>query len=74
MSKKYKYAGNGMGVAGLPHEISDEEAMALGVEVDALLKAAIENGNYVSVDDMAEGKIKPVRAKAEKVKEKSHGQ
>jgi len=72
MSKKYKYAGNGMGVAGLPHEISDEEAVALGVEVDALLKAAIKNGNYVSIDDMAEdGKTKPVKAK--KVKEKDHG-
>ena len=72
MSKKYKYAGSGMGVAGLPHEISDEEAKALGSEVDALLHAAIKNGNYVSVDDMEDaGKTKPVRVR--KVKEKDHG-
>ncbi len=42
---KYKYVGEGAGVPGLPHEISDEEAKALGVE--AILKAAIENGSYV---------------------------
>jgi hypothetical protein len=43
--KKYKYVGDGMGVPGLPHEISDEEVEALGVT--ELLKAALENGSYV---------------------------
>lgn len=42
---KYKFVGDGAGVPGLPHEISDEEAEALGVA--DILKAAIENGRYV---------------------------
>jgi len=42
---KYKFVGDGAGVPGLPHEISDEEAEALGVT--ELLKAALENGSYV---------------------------
>ncbi len=41
----YKYVDDGMGVPGLPHRITEEEAEALGVS--ALLQAAIENGNYV---------------------------
>lgn len=41
---KYKFVGEGMGVPGLPHEISAEEAESLGVS--ELLKAAIENGSY----------------------------
>ena len=40
----YKFVGEGMGVPGLPHEITDEEAAEL--EVTELLVAAIENGNY----------------------------
>jgi hypothetical protein len=42
---KYKYVGDGAGVPGLPHEISDEEAESLGIT--ELLKAAVENGSYV---------------------------
>lgn len=64
MDKKYKYVGNGLGVAGLPHEISDEEAKALGSDVAALLKEAVRNGTYVFVDD---------HAVLEKTKEKEHG-
>ena len=48
----YKFIGKGMGVPGLPHEISDEEAKRLGV--GELLKAAIENGSYVSCPPAAE--------------------
>jgi hypothetical protein len=44
---QYKYVGDGMGVPGLPHEISDEAADALGVA--ELLVAAVENGSYVEV-------------------------
>jgi hypothetical protein len=50
---EYKYVGDGVGVPGLPHEISDEEAEQLGVV--ELLKAAIENGSYESVEQKAEG-------------------
>lgn len=58
---KYRYAGNGAGVAGLPHEITDDEAQDLGVV--ELLRAAIANGNYVLVEE-----------KKVKVKEITHGQ
>jgi hypothetical protein len=40
----YKFVGEGMGVPGLPHVISDEEAEEQGLT--ELLRAAIENGNY----------------------------
>jgi hypothetical protein len=43
--KKYFYAGNGMGVPGLPHLVSDDEAAELGVL--HILREAIENGSYV---------------------------
>lgn len=42
---KYKYIGDGAGVPGLPHEITDEDAKAQGIE--ELLRQAIENGSYV---------------------------
>jgi hypothetical protein len=45
---KYKYIGDGAGIIGLPHEITDEEAAAL--EVADLLQAALANGAYVSVE------------------------
>ena len=45
MANFYKYVGDGMGVPGLPHEISDDEAAALGVS--EILDAAIKNGSYV---------------------------
>ena len=47
----YKFIGAGMGVPGLPHQISEEEAERLGVK--ELLQAAIENGSYapISTDD-----------------------
>ena len=64
----YKFIGKGMGVPGLPHEISDEEAKRLGV--GELLKAAIENGSYVAMDEPSpltplpegEGKVKSKRS------------
>ena len=46
--KKYIYVGDGAGVPGLPHEITDEEAEALGLT--ELLEAAVENGNYRETD------------------------
>lgn len=47
--KSFRYVGNGAGVPGLPHEITDEEARALGV--DELLKEAVNNGSYVEVSE-----------------------
>lgn len=46
---KYKYIGDGAGIPGLPHEITDEEAAARGLTV--LLKDAVEAGKYVSADE-----------------------
>lgn len=45
---KYKYIGDGAGIPGLPHEITDEEAAARGLT--ELLKDAIEAGVYVPAD------------------------
>lgn len=42
--KKYKFVGEGAGVPGLPHEITDTEADALGLS--ELLEAAVGCGNY----------------------------
>lgn len=50
----YKYVGDGAGVPGLPHEISDEEADTLGVT--DLLKAALENGSYEKAGSSAQDK------------------
>jgi hypothetical protein len=44
----YQYVGDGAGVPGLPHEISDEEAADLNV-TDILLEA-ITNGSYVTME------------------------
>jgi hypothetical protein len=44
---KYIFVGNGTGVPGLPHEISDDEAEALGVT--EILEEAVRNGNYEPV-------------------------
>jgi len=46
--KTYKYIGDGAGVPGLPHEITDEAAKALGVT--EILDGAIKNGSYVEGD------------------------
>ncbi len=43
--ENYKYVGNGMGVPGLPHEVSEDEAVELGVL--HILNDAIKNGSYV---------------------------
>jgi len=46
---KYKFVGVGMGVPGLPHEISDEDAEEMGVT--EILSEAVRNGNYVVADE-----------------------
>lgn len=45
----YKFIGDGMGVPGLPHEITDDEALEL--DVVELLEDAISNGNYEIVEE-----------------------
>ena len=44
---KYVYNDEGAGIAGLPHEITKEEAAALGVS--SILDAAIKRGAYRKV-------------------------
>ena len=53
---KYKFVGNGMGVPGLPHEISDDEARELGVE--EILKESVKNGNYAETPPLPLPKTK----------------
>lgn len=66
---KYKFIGNGMGVPGLPHEISDEEAEQLGVA--ELLRNAVSNGNYVPATPRPDPLPKREREKVDK--EVTHG-
>lgn len=66
---KYKFVGDGIGVPGLPHELTDEDVAALGVE--KLLEEAVKNGNYVEVSDGADPhpSLLPLREKVRKAKE-----
>ncbi len=48
---KYKFVGEGLGIPGLPHEITEEEAQALGLT--ELLQAAVANGNYQAASGQA---------------------
>ena len=45
--KSFKFVGGGLGVPGLPHEVTDEQAKQDGLEV--LLAEAVKNGLYVEV-------------------------
>jgi hypothetical protein len=47
--RKFHYCGDGLGIAGLPHDVTEEEARALGV-LD-VLQAALKNGSYREVTD-----------------------
>lgn len=47
MGKRYRFVGEGAGVPGLPHELTEDEARALGVEM--LLMEALKTGTYEEV-------------------------
>lgn len=65
---QYKYIGDGAGIVGLPHVVTDEEAAA--AEVIDILHAALENGNYVAVETAAE---KPRASKKKTESEVTNG-
>jgi hypothetical protein len=44
--KRYCFCGNGEGVPGMPHEVTMEQAEALGL--GEALDACIKNGSYVA--------------------------
>lgn len=57
---KYRYVGEGQGVPGLPHEVTDEEAKALGnsgytdeagkpISMAQVLKAAVKAGTFKKI-------------------------
>jgi hypothetical protein len=63
---KYKFIGAGMGVPGLPHEITDEQAKADGV--DKLLDQAVTLGLYEEVKEPVKGqksKVEPLGSKGD---------
>lgn len=63
---KYKFVGEGMGIPGLPHEITDEQAKADGV--DKLLDQAVTLGLYVEVKEPVKGsksKVEPLSSKGD---------
>ena len=45
MARQFRFVGDGAGVPGLPHVISEDQARSDGVL--ELLEAAIQAGNYV---------------------------
>lgn len=60
--KTYIFIGDGDGIPGLAHEITDEQAKAQGVEL--LLTDAVERGVYVEKQAVNE---KPAKTKKENV-------
>ena len=48
---QYKFTGNGAGIPGLPHLISQEEIDQLGPDQVKTWKAALESGSYVEVEE-----------------------
>jgi len=61
MSKVFVYVEGLAGIPGLPHEISEDDARAKGL--DELLKAAIERGAYIEKKSKPERKQKATPAK-----------
>lgn len=61
MPERYIYVGEGAGVPGLPHEVTDDQAEALGA-ID-ILTQAIANGSYKLVGP--EKKAKPAKQEGE---------
>jgi hypothetical protein len=55
--RKFHYCGDGLGIAGLPHDVTEEEARALGV-LD-VLQAALKNGSYREVTDRVTSSAHP---------------
>lgn len=55
MTKKYKYTGTGMGLPGLPNEVTDDEAKALNM-LD-VLENAVKVGLYEEVKEPAPRKV-----------------
>lgn len=47
MGKSYRFVGDGLGIPGLPHEVTAEEAKVLGVE--DILAAAVARGVYQEI-------------------------
>ena len=56
MTKIYKYIDDGLGVSGLPHEITDDQAKDGGVE--QILKEAVAAGLYQEVKPAKQDKPK----------------
>lgn len=49
---KYRFCGNGEGIPGLPHEISEQEAIQRGVIPQ--LELAIKSGVYIQIRSKTE--------------------
>ena len=60
MAKRYRFIGDGAGVPGLPHELTEEDAHKLGVET--LLMEALKNGAYEEVTPHTSLGAKPPKA------------
>ena len=70
----YQYVGDGAGVPGLPHQVSDEEAAALGLT--EMLNDAVKDGVYVETGAKPKSKSIPrpsVAGKGNQESEVSNG-
>ncbi len=70
MDKVYVYAGDGAGIPGLPHRVTEAEAQELGLS--DVLEAAIANGSYRIVTEDRGPATDPVpteKGKGRKAKE-----
>lgn len=61
MDAQFRYIGGGRGVPGLPHILTWQEALRLGV--DDALEAAVMNGKYEQVNPEPEPQEEPPRPK-----------
>ena len=64
MAKHFVYVGDGLGIPGLPHNISDAEAEAQGLA--ELLTAAIAQGAYRELPTGENDAAPPARRKPKK--------
>jgi hypothetical protein len=55
--RTYRYCGEGLGIPGLPHDVTEEEARALGVW--DVLQAALKNGSYREISNPVTSSAKP---------------
>ena len=63
MTRTFKFTGAGEGIPGLAHEVTDDQAKALGL--GDVLKSAIANGSYAEVKPERKHEPQPTATEGE---------